>query len=531
MDPKPVVAVLCDHQCHSQGELDYSSVSQRLLQNKSVAEVVILAKACQNQAEKDFSAFEGKKILFAGCPFLEESGFYEEIARKSGCKETQFYAVDTKTSIFDTYAGADSIEENLYRKIASLANILACKEPFEDEAVKPNQRVLVYGSGFSGLSAALKLAGENISVDVVHTPEDSLSPGSLWESLHTPGLISKLREEAQKADGITFIPSESLKQVTPIEGGFYFRTDSGEDREYGTVVFAPERKEEPSGLTGALNLSQVYQKIGAEESLKGEIVFLLDYKKETKPEIFRDVLLAAKYMREIFNAEVRILLRNVRVSMQDVQQLYDGCREGGIIFIKYEDDPVVKDSQGDLKLGVFDSLTASHLIIENPGWFIHPGTTGFSRAAREFADSLNLRVLANEYSQPDSLWLLPNETNRAGVFAIGAARGNMDASAIQEDAESLAFSVVSRISSGGLQIEEHIPEIDEDKCAYCLTCVRVCPFGAMGKNTADRVAKVIKSACQGCGICAAECPAVAIQMRNLSDESITSAIKALVLEE
>ncbi|TET33147.1 MAG: hydrogenase iron-sulfur subunit [Planctomycetota bacterium] len=53
--------------------------------------------------------------------------------------------------------------------------------------------------------------------------------------------------------------------------------------------------------------------------------------------------------------------------------------------------------------------------------------------------------------------------------------------------------------------------VDEEKCAVCLTCVRVCPFD---------VAKIEKKAvmpadeCQACGLCAAECPAVAIKLER-----------------
>jgi heterodisulfide reductase subunit A-like polyferredoxin len=49
----------------------------------------------------------------------------------------------------------------------------------------------------------------------------------------------------------------------------------------------------------------------------------------------------------------------------------------------------------------------------------------------------------------------------------------------------------------------------------------------MGKDIEERVAKVILSACQACGICVSECPAEALQMRNLKNESIYSGIRAL----
>ncbi len=53
------------------------------------------------------------------------------------------------------------------------------------------------------------------------------------------------------------------------------------------------------------------------------------------------------------------------------------------------------------------------------------------------------------------------------------------------------------------------PVIDEDKCAFCLTCFRVCPLSGIEirkKMTAN------PEACQACGLCAAECPQGAISL-------------------
>jgi ferredoxin len=53
------------------------------------------------------------------------------------------------------------------------------------------------------------------------------------------------------------------------------------------------------------------------------------------------------------------------------------------------------------------------------------------------------------------------------------------------------------------------PVIDEEKCAFCLTCFRLCPVGGIeiGKKMVTA-----PQACQACGLCAAECPQGAISM-------------------
>jgi NADPH-dependent glutamate synthase beta subunit-like oxidoreductase/coenzyme F420-reducing hydrogenase delta subunit/Pyruvate/2-oxoacid:ferredoxin oxidoreductase delta subunit len=54
-------------------------------------------------------------------------------------------------------------------------------------------------------------------------------------------------------------------------------------------------------------------------------------------------------------------------------------------------------------------------------------------------------------------------------------------------------------------------EVIVDKCAACLTCLRVCPF-EIPKVT--DVARIDSLLCQSCGICIAECPANAIVARG-----------------
>lgn len=53
----------------------------------------------------------------------------------------------------------------------------------------------------------------------------------------------------------------------------------------------------------------------------------------------------------------------------------------------------------------------------------------------------------------------------------------------------------------------------QDKCASCLTCLRVCPYHVPYIDESGTV-KIPIEQCQACGICVAECPAKAIQLRK-----------------
>ncbi len=51
--------------------------------------------------------------------------------------------------------------------------------------------------------------------------------------------------------------------------------------------------------------------------------------------------------------------------------------------------------------------------------------------------------------------------------------------------------------------------VSPERCSACLTCVRVCPYGA---PVVDGKAQMLAERCQACGLCAPECPGRAIRM-------------------
>ena len=56
----------------------------------------------------------------------------------------------------------------------------------------------------------------------------------------------------------------------------------------------------------------------------------------------------------------------------------------------------------------------------------------------------------------------------------------------------------------------------QDKCATCLTCLRVCPYHVPYLDDSGTI-QIPAEQCQACGICVAECPAKAIVLRNPYD--------------
>jgi heterodisulfide reductase subunit C len=77
---------------------------------------------------------------------------------------------------------------------------------------------------------------------------------------------------------------------------------------------------------------------------------------------------------------------------------------------------------------------------------------------------------------------------------------------LRDEAVSRGFAGMERLKGLGL-----FAEVDAGKCVACLTCVRLCPFGAPG-IVSEGYAFIDPDKCKACGICVLECPAQAISL-------------------
>jgi coenzyme F420-reducing hydrogenase delta subunit/Pyruvate/2-oxoacid:ferredoxin oxidoreductase delta subunit len=146
-----------------------------------------------------------------------------------------------------------------------------------------------------------------------------------------------------------------------------------------------------------------------------------------------------------------------------------------------------------------------------------------SQQLAENANTLSIACDASGYAQADNVRRYPHATNRKGIFVAGCARQPSDPMAQAMEARSVALSVM-RFLEG----EEHqaLPTaaIHRQKCVRCLTCLRLCPYQAIALHAKP---EIMPEACQGCGICAAECPAVAIEMDPLTHLAMTQKLTSL----
>jgi len=168
-------------------------------------------------------------------------------------------------------------------------------------------------------------------------------------------------------------------------------------------------------------------------------------------------------------------------------------------------------------------------VVTGPGAAVEAVADGHraARAIHHFLDAGELLTQAPREQLP-SLGDLPAETierikERARVrVALAAAEARVrDFSEIERgftEAEARAEAQRCLACTTGAFV-------DEDRCAACLTCVRICPFGVA---TVSNTAAMPDEKCQACGLCAALCPAAAIALKRFGAQRIQQDLSRLL---
>ncbi len=184
-----------------------------------------------------------------------------------------------------------------------------------------------------------------------------------------------------------------------------------------------------------------------------------------------------------------------------------------------------RESMATSERGVF----ACGEVVSGPGSAIQAVATGHE-AAKVVSHYLETgEILKLPHRKIQSIGELPAATaalarrfERIGVDLADPAERIKDFSPIEpgyseEEALSESRRCLACATGAHLEFPNH--------CAGCLTCVRICPFGVAQVR---RMAFMPARQCQTCGLCAAECPAFAIDVWRFPTSAVKKALRAIV---
>lgn len=407
------------------------------------------------------------------------------------------------------------------------------QEPVEQREIPVEERVLVIGGGLAGLEATCALVQLGRPVTLIER-EDRLGGHLneifyLYEDATSPAEWVASREQTIRNHPDVEIWTQT--EIADLKGhvGHFRATLKGKHgqrkKNFGAIIVA----------TGFHVVSPLPEWDGSERvttllglqrmvDLPGRIGIVLDGSGGDPAVITGSALCTAMRIRERFGSEVCLLCQNMRVSTDDVEKLYGQAQDRGVLLFKYEEKPQFTVGDEGVECTFSDVLLKSEIRL-NVDLVAFSEQIGPSLGTEGLADMLDLHLGPKGYVQDDEVWVLPVRSNRRGIFLAGGCRGPADTLSVLMDARAAAEQADQVLSGGKLVLDRNKAIIDPDKCVFCLACIRTCPVGAIRPDyTQEGAAEIVEEACEACGICAAECPAKAIQLTGFTDEQMLTEV-------
>jgi heterodisulfide reductase subunit A len=237
--------------------------------------------------------------------------------------------------------------------------------------------------------------------------------------------------------------------------------------------------------------------------------------------------------RKFKNIRSYHLYRDIRTyGKQEI--LYDEASRQGDIFFKFDPDepPVVEDINGKTTVRFKD------LLYDNEEFEIDPDlvilVTGMipRKDSKTIAGILKTPVGSDKFFNEIHPKLRPVETVIDGVYICGTCQGPKNITEAINSALSASAKSNALISSGKIELEPIIAEVNPDACEWCGICAEICPYDSITKTDykGKKVASVNKATCKGCGMCTPVCPTDAIDIIGYTNEEIESMIDGLTKE-
>jgi len=539
---------LCD--CgKSLNNIGFPKVKERTEKFQDVVYVDLGSSLCLEESqEKMLSAIREKdinRVVIAGCsPELKESAFGKAL-EEAGLNFNFLSMANIREQC--SWAHEGDVTDKALELIRMAVNKARFLQSVEKKDIPVNNEVLVVGGGFSGMKSTLELSRLGLRTTLVE--REAVLGGKLgeFESFYgfetTPEeMLSSMRKAVGESGGIKVLTSAEVTKVKGQAGDFTVRIGRGEEKvsqSFGAIIFATGYMTEilPQDFQLKPDVNIISQKklvemLQASEKLErrpGAIGFILDVSDENSRLPILSTLNNALAVKEKLGSEVYIFCKNLKVDSEGVEKLYREARERGVVFLKFEEKPRISKEDGrvkvearDILLGEEVALLCDFLVAEEK--VLPPeGTEALS-------SMLNIGTDSAGFYQDENVHLYPVASERKGIFFVGGCKGDLDFTRTLTDISSVTMSIYKLLSPGKVMVEVEKVKVEPEKCRACLTCVRVCPHGAIQMvqvDTEKEVAKIYDLACDRCGICAAICPAKAIRFEGYADEQILAEVEAI----
>jgi heterodisulfide reductase subunit A2 len=234
-------------------------------------------------------------------------------------------------------------------------------------------------------------------------------------------------------------------------------------------------------------------------------------------------------IREYLQAEVIEFYRDMRAFGKNYEDFLHRAEKHGIQFARYAGDIRVDQREGRLVILADDVYTGCQvetgvdMVVLATGMEAQPDQ-------HELGARFGVSQSQDGFFLEKHPKLAPVETTTDGVFLAGACQGPKDIPDSVAHGAAAAAAALAMLDHGSVELEPYTASIMADKCGACLTCLGLCPYGAVSMVdwNSRQVAQVNEVLCKGCGACVAACPAGAVTQHGFTNDQIMAEIEGIL---
>ena len=510
----------------------------------------------QDHMKQVIAEHDLNRVVVASCSPRTHEPLFQETIRDAGLNRYLFEMANIRDQ--NTWVHMDD-PERATAKAKDLVRMavakVACVEPLHQVSLDIKKAVLVVGGGVAGMEAALGVAEQGFEATLVEKTVElggvARSLRSTWQGENIPAYLENLIARVTGNDRINVLLNSEVSGTTGSLGNFVTTvTRSGKKGkeitvEHGATIIATGGAEDqpkqylygehPDVMTH-LDMDRAMDADDARIKKAKSVVFIqcVGSRDETHPYCSKvccthSLKSALEVKKRNPKAKVFILYRDIR-SYGFREDLYQEARRKGVIFIRYDLEKapeVTVTPEKRLTVTVIDHVLQFPVRIRPDLLVLASGiVAGENKGLYEL---FKVPVNDDGFLVEAHAKLRPVDFASDGLFVAGLAhypKPLEESIAQARAAVSRALTIISRdsIMVGGV-----VAEVDPEKCAVCLTCVRTCPYEVPYIHE-DGYAVIEPSECHGCGACVAECPGKAIVLKHFTDEQIRAKTHALFEE-
>jgi heterodisulfide reductase subunit A-like polyferredoxin len=506
------------------------------------------------------------RVVVASCTPLTHEPLFQDALREAGLNPYLFDMANIRNQCSwihsKDYEGATIKAKSLVHMAVARAWQL---EPLKTSTVSVNHAALIIGGGAAGMTAALTLADQGFPAYIVE--REAKLGGNLRQlryfvpsngdvDVTSPQeFLSEIVLKVEQHPHIEIHLNTELVETVGFKGNFtstLIQGDKSFQVQHGAIIVATGGVEykgeeysygqDPNILT-QLEFENLLACTSSSDQLPQSVVMIQCVgpaeKYCSRLCCTTAIKNALKLKERNPEAQVTILYRDIR-TYGFKERVYTEARRAGVRFINFDFDqkPEValgqsKGPENRLVIKVHEPILDRNIAL-NPDLLVLSTPIIPPQGAEELATQLKLPIDMDGFFLEAHVKLRPVDFSADGVFMAGMAHYPkfLDESIAQ--AQAAASRAAGILSKETMVTNASVAVVNPQLCVGCLTCVRVCPYHVpIVSSEFTGVGKIVGAAfiesavCHGCGSCASECPAKAIQLMHYTDAQTLNKVDAL----